>query len=203
MIVTSRFSRYFIDSATNLPAVGMTVWLVLQANDSPSYPGDYLLCTAHATRDGVYYREAVPDDEYKVYIDVAGGTTPSLLPYDEHIWIGEKRISYQQERWTFPHIEITGTKDEPQEFTTGTTPLDVDDRGDTFPVDLNDTTHKMTLELHKNQEADVFRTSSIIIGSGTMHFHLAHADVGDEYSGGGFYADIVITRHKVPTGESL
>ncbi len=88
---TSKFSRYFKNNTTGDPAAGLSVWLVLQSIASPSYPGDYLECAEHSTRDGLYQRSQVGDGEYKIYIDVTGGTTPEL--YEENCWVGESRLT--------------------------------------------------------------------------------------------------------------
>ncbi len=90
-MATSKFTRFFRNNATGGAATGMSVWLVPQSVASPVYPDDYLVCTEHATRNGLYYRDAVPDGEYKIYIDTSGGENPTL--YDEHIWLGEDRIT--------------------------------------------------------------------------------------------------------------
>jgi len=111
-MATSKFLRYFQDNATGNPATGMTVWLVPQSVSSPSYPSDYLLCTEDGTRDGQYYRENVPDGEYKIYIDVAGGTTPSL--YLENIWVGESRLTTIADHFDSADsykLKTTGIKD--------------------------------------------------------------------------------------------
>lgn len=85
-MATSKFYRYF--QSGGVPLTTATIWLVPQAN---TYPTGALSLTAHGTRDGIYYRNNVPDGEYKVYIDPAGGSSPSL--YEEHLWIGDQRVS--------------------------------------------------------------------------------------------------------------
>ena len=87
-MATSKFARYFLNAGTKEPVTLATIWLVPQAN---TYPTGALALTKHATRTGVYYRDAVPDGEYKVYVDPAGGSSPTL--YDEHLWLGEQKIS--------------------------------------------------------------------------------------------------------------
>lgn len=86
-MATSKFIRYF-QSAAGVPITLAKIWIVPQANE---YPTNALELTKHATRTGQYYRDAISDGEYKIYIDAAGGTSPTL--YEQNIWIGEKRIS--------------------------------------------------------------------------------------------------------------
>lgn len=86
-MATSKFLRTF-RSVAGAPITTATIWLVPQAN---TYPTGALALTAHGTRDGQYYRDNVPDGEYKIYIDPAGGSSPTL--YEEEIWIGEARIT--------------------------------------------------------------------------------------------------------------
>lgn len=85
-MATSKFYRYF--QAAGSPLITANIWLVPQAN---SYPAGALALTPHGTRNGIYYRDNVPDGEYKVYIDPAGGSSPTL--YEEKLWIGEQRIT--------------------------------------------------------------------------------------------------------------
>ena len=85
-MATSKFTRKF-ELANGVPLLGAIVYLVPQAG---TYPTDALLCTEHGTRQGVYYREALPDGEYKIYIGT-GGNAPVLT--DSNIWIGEQRIT--------------------------------------------------------------------------------------------------------------
>lgn len=86
-MATSKFLRTF-RTVAGVPITTATIWLVPQAN---TYPTGALALTAHSTRDGQYYRDNVPDGEYKIYIDPAGGSSPTL--YEEEIWIGEARIT--------------------------------------------------------------------------------------------------------------
>lgn len=86
-MATSKFLRTF-RTVQGTPITAATIWLVPQAN---TYPTGALALTPHATRDGQYYRDNVPDGEYKIYIDPAGGSSPTL--YEEEIWIGEARIT--------------------------------------------------------------------------------------------------------------
>jgi hypothetical protein len=78
---TSRFERTFRD-ASGEPLLGVAITLV---PDGGSYPADTLRLTEHPTRLGMYYRNAVPDNEYSIYI--AGQL------YTSNIWVGEKIIS--------------------------------------------------------------------------------------------------------------
>lgn len=86
-MATSKFLRTFRTIA-GAPITTATIWLVPQAN---TYPTGALALTAHGTRDGQYYRDNVPDGEYKIYIDPAGGSSPTL--YEERLWIGDQRVT--------------------------------------------------------------------------------------------------------------
>jgi len=90
MAATSKFIKYF-QTTGGTALTGAAIWLVPQSIGSPVYPTDYLSLTAHSTRTGVYYRNAVTDGEYKIYIDTAGGTSPVL--YESNLWVGEERLS--------------------------------------------------------------------------------------------------------------
>jgi hypothetical protein len=195
MNITSLFERYFIDSATNLPATGMAVWLVPQSIESPSYPGDYLVCTPHATRDGVYYREQVPDGEYKVYIDVAGGTTPVL--YDENIWLGENRVSYFVETYIKRHVEIEGTEDSPEEFTTNSGKLAEDEDENVFPT-VDSDTHNYWVELLPYNEATIRKNQESLV-DGNVHFHATHSEAGADAGDGKYYADFKLCLQRKRT----
>ncbi len=85
-MATSKFTRKF-ELANGVPLLGAIVYLVPQ---SGTYPTDALLCTEHATRQGIYYREALPDGEYKIYIGT-GGNAPAMG--EEKYWVGEQRIT--------------------------------------------------------------------------------------------------------------
>lgn len=86
-MATSKFLRTFRTTA-GAPITTAAIWLVPQAN---TYPTGALALTPHATRDGQYYRDNVPDGEYKIYIDPAGGSSPTL--YEERLWVGDQRVS--------------------------------------------------------------------------------------------------------------
>lgn len=107
-MATSKFLRTF-RTVQGTPITAAAIWLVPQAN---SYPTGALALTPHATRDGQYYRDNVPDGEYKIYIDPAGGSSPTL--YEEEIWIGEARITtisnHFDEADSFK-LKTTGIKD--------------------------------------------------------------------------------------------
>lgn len=107
-MATSKFLRTF-RTVQGVPITAATIWLVPQAN---TYPTGALALTPHATRDGQYYRDNVPDGEYKIYIDPAGGSSPTL--YEEEIWIGEARITtisnHFDEADSFK-LKTTGIKD--------------------------------------------------------------------------------------------
>lgn len=90
MPTTSRFIRYF-QTSTGVPLVGAALWLVPQAN---TYPTNALALSQHETRDGMYYRNAVPDGEYKIYISVTGSPAEgSVEMYEQNIWVGENKLS--------------------------------------------------------------------------------------------------------------
>lgn len=86
-MATSKFLRYF-QQVSGAPLVGATIYLVPQ---ELVYPNGALLLTAHPTRSGMYYRNEVPDGEYKIYIATGGDTEPTL--WDSNIWIGENKLS--------------------------------------------------------------------------------------------------------------
>jgi len=82
---TSRFERLFT-RASGLPLVGATIYLVPQAN---TYPTGALPLTPVTGKPGVYGRDAVPDGEYKVYIDQGTG----VVLHQERLYIGEQRLT--------------------------------------------------------------------------------------------------------------
>lgn len=107
-MATSKFLRTF-RTVAGVPITTATIWLVPQAN---TYPTGALALTPHATRDGQYYRDNVPDGEYKIYIDPAGGSSPTL--YEEEIWIGEARITTISDHFDSADsykLKTTGIKD--------------------------------------------------------------------------------------------
>ena len=79
---TSKFERRFLTSSGSA-LLGATIELCPQDG---TYPDDALELTEHSTRKGWYYRDAVPMDEYKIYID------GSL--YTQHIFHAENILSY-------------------------------------------------------------------------------------------------------------
>lgn len=107
-MATSKFLRTF-RTVQGVPITTAAIWLVPQAN---TYPTGALALTPHATRDGQYYRDNVPDGEYKIYIDPAGGSSPTL--YEEEIWIGEARITTISDHFDSADsykLKTTGIKD--------------------------------------------------------------------------------------------
>jgi len=86
-MATSKFVRMFMTTGQK-PLLGANIWLVPQNN---VYPDGALQLTAYSGREGMYYREGVPDGEYKIYIDAGGGSSPLL--YEEKYWIGENKLS--------------------------------------------------------------------------------------------------------------
>ncbi|RJP64405.1 MAG: hypothetical protein C4539_14595, partial [Ignavibacteriales bacterium] len=92
-IAAAQTSSYVQRFATNSgPLKGAYIYLVPQ--DS-TYPDGALQLTEDTGKDGVYYRAAVPDGEYKIYIDPdgAGAAGVSLSNRYQHIWIGENRMT--------------------------------------------------------------------------------------------------------------
>ncbi len=92
-IVEAQTSSYVQRFATNSgPLKGAYIYLVPQ--DS-TYPAGALQLTEDTGKDGVYYRAAVADGEYKIYIDPdgAGAAGVSLSNRYQHIWIGENRMT--------------------------------------------------------------------------------------------------------------
>lgn len=85
-MASSKFTRMFFANGT--PLLGAAIWLVPQAN---VYPDNALALTEDTEKAGQYYRDNVPDGEYKIYIDAEGGTSPSL--WDSEIYIAEKRLT--------------------------------------------------------------------------------------------------------------
>lgn len=87
---TSNYVQRFVTNSG--PLKGAYIYLVPQ--DS-TYPAGALQLTEDASKDGVYYRNAVTDGEYKIYIDPdgAGVGGASLSNRYQHIWIGESRIT--------------------------------------------------------------------------------------------------------------
>jgi hypothetical protein len=85
-MATSKFSRWFHVNGQSL--VGANIWLVPQANN---YPTNAIQLVPHASKEGVYEYDNLEDGEYKIYIDTAGGTSPTLN--QEEFWVGEQRIT--------------------------------------------------------------------------------------------------------------
>lgn len=82
---TSEFRRFF-QRSNGLPLLGATIYLVPQSN---AYPTGALQCTADGARPGVYYRAAVPDGEYRVYINQGAGA----MLYQQNLYLGESRLT--------------------------------------------------------------------------------------------------------------
>ena len=87
MAITSKFIRTLRDMYGNAQS-GARIWIVPQAN---TYPTGALELTESTTKPGKFTRDAVPDGEYKIYMDAAGGSSPTL--YEENVWHGEVKIS--------------------------------------------------------------------------------------------------------------
>jgi len=87
MAVTSKFIRYFQSNGQPI-STAVRIWIVPQANE---YPAGAVELTSNVSKPGYYYHDATPDGEYKIYIDVEGGTSPAL--FEEHVYHGEKRLS--------------------------------------------------------------------------------------------------------------
>lgn len=88
---TSQYVKYF-KKTNGEPLTGYSNYIYLVPQWT-SYPTGALSMSEDGTRLGQYYRLAVPDGEYKIYIDAdkSGAETPVL--YLEHIYIGENRLS--------------------------------------------------------------------------------------------------------------
>ncbi|MEI8129320.1 MAG: hypothetical protein WCG95_06845 [bacterium] len=86
-MATSKFIKYFSTTA-GLPLTGARIWVVPQAD---SYPTNAIELTADGTRDGIYYHNGLDDGEVKIYIDPAGGSSPTL--FLENIYVGEERLT--------------------------------------------------------------------------------------------------------------
>ncbi len=65
MAATSKFEKRFYNNTGN-PLLGATVELIPQQN---TYPTGKITLIEHPTRKGWYYKDAVPLNEYKVYIN--------------------------------------------------------------------------------------------------------------------------------------
>ena len=87
-MATSKFTRFFQSAGNAL--TGAKIWLVPQAD---THPTNALILTEDGIRDGVYYRDNVPDGEYKVYIDPTGEEVDPPTLTVEKFWIGEQRIT--------------------------------------------------------------------------------------------------------------
>jgi len=85
-MATSKFSRWFHVNGQSL--VGANIWLVPQAD---TYPTNAIQLVPHASKGGVYEYDNLEDGEYKIYIDAAGGTSPTLN--QEEFWVGEQRLT--------------------------------------------------------------------------------------------------------------
>jgi hypothetical protein len=85
-MATSKFSRWFHVNGVSLQ--GANIWLVPQAD---TYPTNAVQLTPHATKEGVYEYDNLEDGEYKIYIDPAGGSSPTLN--QEEYWVGEQRLT--------------------------------------------------------------------------------------------------------------
>lgn len=78
---TSKFGRKF-ETTSGAKLTGKTIVLCPQAS---TYPADTLKLNETPALSGYYEREAVPDGEYKIYINGA--------LYKQNIYVGEKRLS--------------------------------------------------------------------------------------------------------------
>jgi len=97
---TSVFTKYF-ENTNGTPVTGSTIVLV---PDSSTYPADSLTMIEFPTRAGMYYRNAVPDGEYSIYID-------GQL-YLSKYYIGESRLTEYieifKENWDDDNFIING-----------------------------------------------------------------------------------------------
>jgi hypothetical protein len=81
-MATSKFEKRFTNNSGS-PLLGATIEIIPQAN---VYPTGKLALTEHPTRRGWYYRNAVPLNEYKIYVN-------GVL-YTEYIFHPEMLLSY-------------------------------------------------------------------------------------------------------------
>jgi len=88
-------------------------------------------------------------------------------------------------------VQITGTPESPQTLTTNTAPLATDDTGQAYPA-ISLTTHAVSLLIAEKQDCVVYRTSDISQSGNNITFQVAHANAGNAYSDGNFYAALTI-----------
>jgi hypothetical protein len=86
-MATSKFIRYF-EKVDGSPLHGARIGILTQDDSDIN---NILELTEDGTRHGLYIRDTVPDNEYKVYIDTTGGEDYVL--YMEHVWHGDNRIT--------------------------------------------------------------------------------------------------------------
>jgi hypothetical protein len=76
-MATSKFEKMFTDNNKN-PLLGATIEIIPQAN---TYPTGKITLNEHPTRKGWYYKDGVPLNEYKIYVN---GTL-----YTQHVFHSE------------------------------------------------------------------------------------------------------------------
>jgi len=88
-------------------------------------------------------------------------------------------------------VQITGTQDNPQNFLTGVTPLDVDDRGQPFPQYSVGDIGGVIFRSLQEAAIDGAGFKPTIVGTG-LAFQAEVADGGKPSSDGNYYADIFV-----------
>jgi len=89
---TSEYRTSFYNKTTNAKLSGYSgyIYLVPQAN---TYPSGAITLLAVSGYDDYYYASAVPDGEYKIYIDLDKGGAGVPVLYREKVYIGENRLT--------------------------------------------------------------------------------------------------------------
>lgn len=144
MATSSKFVKFF-ETTGRVPITTARIWLVPQAD---AYPTNALELTLDTTRDGQYYRNAVPDGEYKIYMDVDGGTSPVL--YTSNIYHAENRLTTEINRLkqistiTADYLALVSDRTIKGDASLGdidlTLPTAVDNEGITFIIKKVDST---------------------------------------------------------------
>jgi len=144
MATSSKFVKFF-ETTGRVPITTARIWLVPQ---SDTYPTNALELTLDTTRDGQYYRNAVPDGEYKIYMDTSGGTSPVL--YMSNIYHAENRLTTEINRLkqistiTADYLALVSDRTIKGDASLGdinlTLPTAVDNEGITFIIKKVDST---------------------------------------------------------------
>ena len=88
-------------------------------------------------------------------------------------------------------VEITGTEASPQTLTTNAGALATDDTGAAYPA-INLASWVVSVMLIERQDCLINRIGDVTQSGTDISFTVAHSDIGNAYSDGLFYAQVVI-----------